>query len=306
MEYNEQRILEILKSLLGYAYPIRDEYKFHCPFCHHRKPKLQLNILSQKWNCWVCSAKGRSLFSLARKLNAPKSTLDVLSVYSKNTNTSKHIHVDEDPIILLPREYISLETPSNDIDYNMAFNYIKKRNISYEDIVKYNIGFCPIGIYKGRIIIPSYDSSGQLNYFIARSYYPYESFKYKNPPISKNVIVFDLQINWNEPITLCEGVFDAIAIKRNSIPLLGKNIPIKLYDKIIQEKVRKISIALDDDAKDDSLRIANRLMREGITVSIIKLSGKDPSEMGNEEYEQASNKSKDFGFSDLIREKLYG
>ncbi len=42
-----------------------------------------------------------------------------------------------------------------------------------EDIIKYNIGFCNEGPYGGRVIIPSYDDNGKLNYFIARDYKGY-------------------------------------------------------------------------------------------------------------------------------------
>ncbi len=68
--------------------------------------------------------------------------------------------------------------------------------------------------------------------------------KYKNPKVSKDIIGFDLFINWDLPIVLCEGVFDAIAIKRNAIPLFGKTIPKSLHKKIIEKKVRDIYICL--------------------------------------------------------------
>ena len=44
--------------------------------------------------------------------------------------------------------------------------------------------------------------------------------------------MFENQINWDEPITLVEGVFDAMAVKRNAIPILGKFIPKTLNDSI--------------------------------------------------------------------------
>lgn len=55
--------------------------------------------------------------------------------------------------------------------------------------------------------------------------------KYKNPPAPKDTVIFDLYINWNMPVILCEGVFDAIAIKRNAIPLLGKTVQDALLQK---------------------------------------------------------------------------
>ena len=55
-------------------------------------------------------------------------------------------------------------------------------------------------------------------------------------------------INWSQPIILCEGAFDAIAIKRNAIPLFGKIIQPVLQRKIIEKRVRDIYICLDADA----------------------------------------------------------
>ena len=90
------------------------------------------------------------------------------------------------------------------------------------------MGYCDAGSYANRIIIPSYDEKDELNYFIARSYYE-SSLPYKNPPISKNTVIFENMIDWSEPLVLCEGAFDAIAIKRNAVPILGKFIPDELW-----------------------------------------------------------------------------
>ena len=57
-----------------------------------------------------------------------------------------------------------------------------------DDIVWWKIGYCPDGDYKQRIIIPSFDMKGNLNYFIARSYTSGEWQKYKNPPAEKDFI----------------------------------------------------------------------------------------------------------------------
>ena len=93
------------------------------------------------------------------------------------------------------------------------------------------------------VIIPSYDEKGELNYFSTRAFLMDAFQKFKNPPISRDIIPFDLYINWDLPIILCEGMFDAIAIRRNAIPLLGKNIQTKLMRKIIEKNVKEIYIA---------------------------------------------------------------
>ena len=45
-----------------------DEYMFFSPFISHYKPKLQINVSSQKWHCWVSNSGGHSIYSLFKKL----------------------------------------------------------------------------------------------------------------------------------------------------------------------------------------------------------------------------------------------
>ena len=130
--------------------------------------------------------------------------------------------------------------------------------------------------------------------------------KYKNPPVSKNIIGFDLFINWDEPIILCEGVFDAIAIKRNAIPLFGKTIPKKLMKKIYEKQIKTIYILLDSDAYWDSIKMTDVLMRNGINVQLVRLNDDDPSDMGFTKVTNLIKKSNKTSFSDLVRMKLNG
>jgi 5S rRNA maturation endonuclease (ribonuclease M5) len=130
--------------------------------------------------------------------------------------------------------------------------------------------------------------------------------KYKNPPVSKDVIGFDLFINWDEPIVLCEGSFDAMAIRRNAIPLFGKTIPKKLKMKIYEKKVKQIYILLDSDAIKDSLKITDDLMRNGIDVYFVNLKEEDPSDMGFKKIINLIKQTKQTSFYDLMRMKLNG
>ena len=113
------------------------------------------------------------------------------------------------------------------------------------------------------IIIPSYDASGNLNYFTGRTFEKDPYVKYRNSEVSRDIIPFELFINWDSPLVLCEGPFDAIAIKRNAIPLLGKNIQTSLMKKIVKSTVEKIYIALDTDAMKQALKFAEYFMDQG-------------------------------------------
>ena len=281
-----------------------DEYMYWSPFTSHHKPKLQINIKTAKWHCWVSNQGGHNLFQLFKKLNATKEQYDELSEifgdskrYIKKESTNEKIN--------LPKEFISLNDVKDTITKRHAISYLKKRSIGVIDILRYNIGFCEEGLYNNRIIVPSYDKEGELNYFIARNIFE-GGMKYKNPPVSKNVIGFELFINWDEPIVLCEGVFDAIAIKRNVIPLFGKTIPKKLMKEIFEKRVRKIYILLDSDAYWDSIKMTDVLMRNGIDVKMVRLQDKDPSDMGFNKVTNLIKDSQTTSFSDLIRMKLNG
>ena len=281
-----------------------NEHIFFCPFCNHYKPKLQANLTSQFWHCWVCDIKGRKFYQLFKKLNATPSQLKELSdIVGEFFYTDKEL--DKEEVISLPKEYISLwSDKSSSILKKHALSYLNKRNISYGDIIKYQIGYCDEGLYSNRIIIPSYDENMKLNYFIARDFYSSYS-KYKNPPVSKNIIVFDSLINWNEPIILCEGVFDAISIKRNAIPLLGKNIPRALLEKIINKNIDKVYLALDADAISEIIKITEMFSKYNIDVFIIKLKeDADSSEIGFEEMLTYVKNSKSSNFTDQIKMKL--
>jgi DNA primase len=134
------------------------------------------------------------------------------------------------------------------------------------------------------IIIPSYDENGNLNYFMSRSFEKEPKIKTKNPPLSRNIIPFELFINWDLPIILCEGPFDALAIKRNAVPLFGKNIQPNLMKRLVESKVQKIYIALDNDAIEQALRFCEQLLDSGKEVYLVELNGKDPSELGFENF----------------------
>ena len=303
-------IIRILDEILGVGTSLRgNEQAHHCPFCHHHKKKLQVNLETQQWHCWVCDAKGRKIQTLLKRLQVDsKKIKKVYEIYGDDYIVSTTSTDEEKVELRLPSEFKSLLVEPKGLNplYRKVVQYAKDRGITKEDIIRYNIGYCDGGIYTNRIIIPSYDRDNRLNYFIARSVFSEEKFKYKNPPVSKNVTIFENQINWQKPITLCEGVFDAMSIKRNAIPLLGKFIPKTLMDNIYKKGVKEIKILLDKDAQDQALYYVNYFMNNGITVTNILPTEKDAGDMGFSEVNKMLKKTKKSGFEDIISQKLMG
>ena len=284
-----------------------NEYMYWSPFTSHHKPKLQVNIKTGKWHCWISNQGGHNLFQLFKKLNANREQYEELGeivgkpAYSLSSNSSKV----KDKKLSLPKEFKPLWESGSSIIKRHSMVYLNNRNVTRGDIIRYGIGYCEGGTYNNRMIIPSYDCDGELNYFVGRDIYS-GWMKYKNPPVSKNVIGFDLFINWDEPIVLCEGVFDAMAIKRNAIPLFGKTVPKLLMKKIYEKRVKSIYILLDRDAMKDSIKMVERFMKNGIDVYFVNLEEGDPSDVGFEKTINLIKETKQTSFSDLMGMKLNG
>lgn len=301
-------LVNLVNSVIGAGKPTSgDNYSYPCPFCNHYKPKLEVNFKENEeginhWHCWVCNKKGKKLVSLFKAVSAPDHKIQELKSYVKISFQEEHGVKTE--ALALPKEYKALyDADTKDVTVRQALRYLRERSITPTDIKRYNLGYCGSGRYRDMIIIPSYDEHGTLNYFVGRNFGP-SDIKYKNPQASKNIIGFDLLINWDSPIVLCEGTFDAMAIKRNAIPLLGKTLPEKLMKKIVSSSVKQVFIALDDDALKQALEYCQTLLNHGKEVFLVDLNQKDPSELGFTEFTKLLHKSQPLTFRVLMEKKF--
>jgi DNA primase len=285
----------------------RGNQSYSCPFCHHHKPKLEVNFTENKeginqWACWACGKKGKTIRSLFKQVEVDSSYFHELSKLVKNVSRDDIGEVKHS-ILELPKEFKTFLN-NKDIIAKHALTYLKNRDITKQDILKYNIGYCDSGQYAKMIVIPSYDANGKLNYYTARSFEKDPYTKYRNPETSRDIIPFELFINWDLPIILCEGPFDAMAIKRNAVPLFGKNIQSSLMKKLVESKVQKIYIALDNDAVKQALKFCEQLLDVGKEIYLVELQGKDPSEMGFEHFTKLIQNTQPLTQYKLMEKKL--
>ena len=55
-------LLTKLEKILGKSIPTsRGNHSFKCPCCKHRKNKLEVNLTTQQYHCWVCDVKGKKI-----------------------------------------------------------------------------------------------------------------------------------------------------------------------------------------------------------------------------------------------------
>lgn len=314
------KLLRLVESVLGKGVPTsKGNVAFMSPFIEHRKPKLEINLDSgmrrNPWHCWVSDKKGKSLYSLFAQVKAPSHAIEelrtILGESKSLSDYSDKVLEKSQQVLSLPKEFTSLSSYAtknitqikNPFVKNALWYLYKSRGITPTDILRYNIGFCDSGPYSGRIVIPSYDANDQLNYFVSRTYVD-NPLKYKNPPVPRNIIPFESHIGWDFPVTIVEGVFDAIAVRSNAIPIFGKSVNDTLKLKLVQQGVPLVNVCLDNDAKKDGLRIVSDLKSIGINAKFIPMPRKDPADMGFEAITDTILNAGNTDFSQIIRLKL--
>ena len=275
---NKPEAKRILNEVLGYFKESGQELLFKCPSCGHHKRKLSVNLDKNAFKCWICDYRGRNLRRLVRRYGSYVQ----LSKWDKITNRFDLANFadlfmdqpdrEEEIKVELPQEFRTLTSKDRPLISNPAFRYLRERGLTRDDILKWKIGYCFDGQYRNRIIVPSFNDDGDVNYFIARSYSG-DSYKYKNPRASKNIVFNELFIDWDRDLVLVEGVFDAI-VAGNAIPILGSTLrsDSRLIQKIVYNDT-PVYIALDPDAAQKERKIIQTLLRYDIELYKIDVSG---------------------------------
>lgn len=292
-------LIHILESFLGPAKNHDDDTgqaRFDCPACSMEagkpdgdgKGNLEINYNRSIFRCWAChdtNGMHGVIMKLLKKYATPKNIRDYLLVKpDADTITRRE---KEEIIVTLPDGFKPLwQCSKRDYRYVEAMNYLYGRGITDEMIKYFNIGYTTKGDFFNRIILPSYDSDGILNYFVAR-WFPseYNKLKYVNPKAEKEDIIFgEDKLNYDSTIYLVEGAFDHIVVP-NSIALLGKYISDRFLDMLHDRANAYVVILLDDDAYNDAMLLYRKLnfgnLRGRIRL-IRPRKGYDPSKMFEE------------------------
>lgn len=267
-------LVDILEGFLGDTRKHNEDsgqIAFDCPACSAEKGmpegdgkgNLEINYNLGKYKCWSCHETNNMygpVINLLKKYGGPKVIRDYLLVKPDADLVLAKEY--EDIVLELPEGYKKLsECTKKDYKSDIALEYLRKERGITDDIIKdFEIGYTYKGKYFNRIIIPSYDSTGKLNYFIARWFVQEKTkLKYLNPDAEKQKIIFNEgKINWDATIYIVEGATDHI-VTPNSIPLLGKVLSPDLLEKLHDKAGSYIVIVLDDDAYEDAKRLYREL-----------------------------------------------
>jgi len=320
------RIYNILTSILGESKQgsfSKDtmQYQFCCPW----ETEERDGIPDGKYNCevsfslgvfhsWCCDNKGPISYLIKKWGNK-----DLVSEYYsiiKDLKESKYYNLDlfkddgtfryEEQIVKLPKTFKKIDI--NSLTKSNLRNYLAKRKITQDIIDFYNIGYTSWDKnewqVKDRIIIPSYDINGDINYWVGRDFTGSPNVvKYRNCNADKKrIVLHEDKIQWDADIVLVEGALDCIYYP-NSIALMGKALKkdYELY-KVLQERANAdIIICLDSDTKIEETKKIYNLLNTGRLFDRIKYVRLGTDELPWKDFGEAYEAEKQQGIIKILK-----
>ena len=276
-----------------------------CPICkktNKNNRKLIIRLDDLRYNCWVCDLKGRNITYLIKKYRP-----DLIEANDDNHFSYKKVVVEEEEEkIRLPKDFIFLGKNTRDPDINATKKYLRNRGLKKIDVHRWRMLATTSGSFRRKVIVPSFDEDGELNYYVARAI-DKTPYRYKNAKVSKKKIIFnEVDINWKEPVLLVEGVFDAINCPENTIPILGSNLSkdSRIFQQILKYQP-DVTVALDPDLKMKAFKIARLLKSTGCSVNItFAPEGKDFGDMTKKDILGVLSKSEPYEDFSRITHKI--
>lgn len=269
-------------------------------FSRKEKKKLCLRVDNEFYHCWVCGFRGKGL-SRFFKIYANRFYSEASQLFQKQIQEKEEIKER----VELPQGFklLAENMSQSDPDVKACLSYLNKRDVTPEKMWYFKVGAVTSGSLRRRVIIPSFDSEGFLNYYTARSI-DESSRKYMNPKVSRSEIVFnELNIDWQSELTIVEGPFDLFRCNQNATCLLGStlNENHKLF-RMIVSNVTPVLLALDKDAEKKTQSIASLLSSYDIKVRILDTSGfDDVGEMSQDQFKKLTTKAREWSNNDRLR-----
>lgn len=276
-------LVELLRDVLGKEkqhYESKGQISFDCPVCADEKGlengdgkgNLEINYSKHVYKCWSCGETLGTQGPLGRLFDK-HGTKSQKKVYNLIKPEELKQQEAKKPKLKLPEGYTTFEDSNpRFIPHIEAYRYLQSRGITDEIIKKYKIGYTVTGDFAYRIIVPSFNKEGVLNYFVARAWVK-SRLKYKNPTAEKDQIIFNENlIDWDKDIHVCEGAFDAFFLE-NSIVMLGKKMSSLLFETLYNNAKGNIIICTDGDAWLDGVKLYHELNGGTLynKIKIIKL-----------------------------------
>jgi len=289
-------------------------FDVRCPICAPSdvtKKKLSIRTDDDRCHCWVCGWKSRTLAPLLRKYSTQTQFNAYRVMIGESGNSSELVTgaAEDTKKLVLPSDFqLLVFAPENDPDVKAIWRYLYSRGLDEKDAWYFKFGISSEHRWKRRLIIPSFDHEGKLNYFTARAIDKDKKPKYDNPDVDKNPIIFnEINIDWSKRLVLCEGPLDLVKCPENSTSLLGSDLDERheIFNKILLNST-PVALALDGDMWNKKTpKISKKLQEYDISNVVVDVRPwGDPGSMSKAEFEIALSEAKPLSWQDNILNRI--
>ena len=310
MHKNLSAKASFLQTVFGAGIINGESIALTCPQCskdRKDKKKLIVKLIDGMHHCWVCGLKGKTLKYTIRKYAPDK--------YAKYQSFFPDGELKE---IVEPEVFAKLEIPkgflllaqnlnSRDPDIKSTIEYAISRGLSEKDLWFYKFGTCRSGSFRRRLIMPSFDKFGNLNYYTGRSIDNSGRRKYLNAKAKKKDLIFnEINIDWKKELTIVEGPLDLVKCDHNATSILGSflNKSYALFQQIVANSTPVI-LALDLDASLKQQKICQALYSYGIKVRILNVENYDDvGEMTRAQFIKLKDSAKIWSPRDILKYRI--
>ncbi len=272
-----------------------------CPSCGKTgKRKLSIHLESGQCHCWVCGLRAKRVSSVIYRYVSK----DVAQEYRKACedgrgfgDTQEEEEEKEKPLTL-PDDFAPLfsKVAASDADSRQAIKYLLGRGLSIDDMIRFRMGTSQQ--VRRRVIVPSFNDEGRLNFFTARAIDADTKLRYTNCQVKKTDVVFnEINIDWSKELVIVEGPLDLVKCPDNATCLLGSSLGVghRLFQRVAANRT-PVVLALDADMRAKAQKIAELLYSYDCSVRLLDLqdASRDIGDMTHREVVDAVKKAKNW------------
>lgn len=289
-------------------------FDVRCPICapsDHTKKKLSIRTDTSANHCWVCGWKSRTIVPLLKKYGTQAQLSTYKELFGATDQQIKLVTGEkrQEEMLSLPSDFkLLMLANTSDPDVKAAWRYILGRGLTEKDAWYFKFGISSEPKWHRRVIMPSFDAEGNLNYFVARAVDKNKKPKYDNPHVDHREVVFnEINIDWTQRLTIVEGPFDMTKCPENTTALLGSDFSEQheLFSRILLNNT-PIALAMDGDMWDTKMPKIVKILQEynvDVTVVDVRPWG-DPGNMSRHEFETALQEAKHLSWQDNFSIRL--
>ena len=263
------------------------QYQANCPFCVERgevrpdtKQRLGISLDPKMFavHCFNCGYSGNPLTLLTDLEPFQKSFVELRELLGDLGSEVPQVQ-SEQLEVGLPKSYRALLKGKVNMYHAAAIGYLADRNLTNNTIIDYQFGYCRMGRFQNRIIIPIRFNGRLVGYqgrAIKDTHVPKYLFN-KGFKGAKYLFNYDRAIK-RDTVIIVEGVFDALVFPKSSVAIFTN----RLSDQqrlLIAKGWKNALIMLDAKEVERSYEVYKQL-NGMMSCQVVKLKSKDPSGVG--------------------------